>query len=105
MRVCFTMTRLLFLSLCALVAGSVQAADGYSFARAPYLQFSTTNSIYVVWRTAGPIKPMVKFGKEIKRLNHELSYVSPDSGTGILARASLGEKKEAVPSKWQQYRT
>jgi hypothetical protein len=76
-----------------------------SFSRTPYLQFSTTNSIYVVWRTAGPIKPVVKFGKAMNRLNSELSYVSDKTTTGIVVRASLGDRKEAMPSKWQQFRT
>jgi len=104
MRVCVKMFRLLLLSCC--VAGlSVRAAEWPAFSRAPYLQFSTTNSIYVVWRTWGPVKPVVKWGRNINRLDKELSYVSPDSGTGIVVRASLGDKKESIPSRWQQYRT
>jgi len=105
MHVCVRMTRFLLFSLCVGVASSAGAAERYAFARAPYLQFSTTNSIYVAWRTEGPIEPVVKFGKNMNRLNNELSYVSPNSGTGILVRTSLGEKKETVPSKWQRLRT
>ncbi len=93
----------------AFATGSVglgaTAEERPSFSRAPYLQFSTTNSIYVVWRTAGPIKPVVKFGKAMNRLNSELSHVSDKTTTGIVVRASLGDKKEAVPSKWQRFRT
>ena len=106
MHVCLRMSRLLLLPLCVLVGWSAHgAAERSPFSRAPYLQFSTTNSIYVVWRTAGPITPVVKWGKSLSNLGNELSYVSPDSGTGIVVRASLGDKKESVPSKWQQYRT
>lgn len=99
------MSRIWLLSICVFVAVSARAAEPFSFARSPYVQFSTTNSIYVVWRTAGPTKPVVKWGKNPNRLNNELSFVSPDSGTGIVVRVSLGEKKESVPSRWQQYRT
>jgi hypothetical protein len=105
MHVSVTMNRLLFLPLCAVLALSGRAADRPAFARAPYLQFSTTNSIYVVWRSEGPIEPVVKFGTSMKRLNHEVSYVSPSTGTGIVVRVALGDKKESVPSKWQRYRT
>lgn len=65
----------------------------------------TTNSMYVVWRTEGPIQPVVKFGRSINRLNRELSYVSAKTGTGIVVRVSLGDKKETMPAKWQKYRT
>jgi hypothetical protein len=103
------MTRLLLVALMASAAGSVglgaAAEESPSFSRAPYLQFSTTNSIYVVWRTEGSIKPVVKFGKTLNRLTSELSYVSEFSGTGIVVRTALGDKKESVPSKWQKFRT
>lgn len=107
MHVCVTMNRLLLCCLCTIAAFSARAAepDRPAFARAPYLQFSTTNSIYVVWRNEGPIKPVVKFGKNIHRLNNEVSYVSPDTGTGIVVRVALGDKKESIPSRWQRYRT
>src|SRR5687767_10002106 len=109
MHVCSRITRWLLFALMAFATGSVgvcaSADERPSFSRAPYLQFSTTNSIYVVWRTAGPIKPVVKFGKSMNRLNSELSYVSDKTTTGIVVRAALGDKKEAVPSKWQQFRT
>jgi acid phosphatase type 7 len=106
MRVCVRMIRLfLFASAIAPAFLFAAAEQRPAFARAPYLQFSTTNSIYVCWRSEGPIKPVVKWGKTMNRLNNELSYVSPDTGTGIFVRVSLGEKKESVPSRWQQYRT
>lgn len=81
------------------------AQDRPAFARAPYLQFSTTNSIYVVWRTEGPIEPVVKFGKALNRLNSELSYVSDRTTTGIVVRASLGTNTQSIPSRWQRFRT
>ena len=60
------------------------AADGSPFARAPYLQLATRDSIYVVWRTPAAIAPVVRFG------------VSPDALTqtvpvaDIIARVSAG---------------
>ena len=99
------MTRFLFMLLCAAIAFSAGAADRPAFARAPYLQFSTTNSIYVVWRNEGPITPVVKFGTSMNRLNQEVSYVSSQTGTGIVVRVALGDKKESIPSRWQRYRT
>ena len=53
-----------------------------AFLRAPYLQFSTTNSIYVCWRNEGTITPVVKFGKSMTKLTGELSTLSDKSGTG-----------------------
>lgn len=103
------MTRfILSLLLVGATAQAVRGAEASSpaaFARAPYLQFSTTNSIYVVWRTMGPIKPVVRFGKSLNALNRELSYVSEASGTGIVIRTSLGTNTQSIPSKWQRFRT
>ena len=76
-----------------------------AFARAPYLQFSTTNSIYVVWRSEGPVTPVVKWGTRLDQLTSELSDVSDTSGTGILVRTSLGTNTQSIPEKWQRYRT
>src|SRR5437588_10900711 len=75
------------------------------FARAPYIQFSTTNSIYVVWRTEGPITPVVRFGTGLDRLESEVSYVSETSGTGIVVRVALGADNRSIPEKWKKYRT
>jgi hypothetical protein len=109
MHVCSPMNRLLALAVATLLALTIglraAEAERPAFLRAPYLQFSTTNSIYVVWRTAGTIKPVVKYGKSLNRLNSELSTLSDKSGTGILVRAQLGDKTNALPSRFQQYRT
>lgn len=109
MHVCFGMIRflssLLVLGLALPSSRGADSATPPGFARAPYLQFSTTNSIYVVWRTEGPIKPVVRFGKSLNALNRELSYVSETSGTGIVIRTSLGTNTQSIPSKWQRFRT
>jgi hypothetical protein len=99
------MIRFLLVLVWTAAASPGRAAERPAFARAPYLQFSTTNSIYVVWRNEGPIKPAVRFGTNMKRLDQEVSYISASTGTGIVVRTALGDKKEAVPSKWQRYRT
>lgn len=109
MHVCLPMTRCIALATAfwALAAAGLSAAETAQpvFARAPYLQFSTTNSIYVVWRTAGPITPVVRYGTSLNRLTEEMSYVSDKTTTGIVVRVSLGDKKDKVPSRFQQYRT
>jgi len=109
MHVCSRMTRFILSWLVAAAAvpsgWSADTSAPPAFVRAPYLQFSSTNSIYVVWRWAGPMTPVVRFGKSMSALNHELSYVSADSGTGIVIRTSLGTNTQSLPSKWQRFRT
>ena len=107
MHVCSPMNRLLLLAVAGALALGARAADEErpAFLREPYLQFSTTNSIYVVWRTAGPMTPVVKFGRALNKLTGELSTLSEKSGAGILVRAQLGDKKDALPSPLQQFRT
>ena len=109
MHVCFPMRYFHVLTAAATLAlaSSLTAADTAkpAFLRAPYLQFSTTNSIYVVWRTQIPIQPVVKFGRSPGRLNNELTYVSDRTTTGIVVRARLGEKNDTVPERFQKFRT
>ena len=109
MHVCFPMRYFHVLTAAATLAlaSSLTAADTAkpAFLRAPYLQFSTTNSIYVVWRTQIPIQPVVKFGRSPGRLNNELTYVSDRTTTGIAVRARLGEKNDTVPERFQKFRT
>ena len=42
------------------------------FARAPYLQLATPNSMVVVWRTTGEVTPVVRYGKSPDRLDQEV---------------------------------
>lgn len=105
MRVCSSLLRF-FLLGCVLGHGSMaQAEERPIFARAPYLQFSTTNSIYVAWRMEGPITPLVKFDTSMDNLGNEVSDVSDTTGTGIVVRVALGTNSQSIPSKWQEYRT
>ena len=66
-------------------------------ARGPYLQFATTNSIHVVWRTEGPTLPVVRFGKQLNALNQRSAEV--------VTRASLGAEGSQIPAKWALLRT
>jgi hypothetical protein len=102
------MTRLLFVALlaCSTVLSSLGSDDGRSrFARAPYLQFATTNSIYVVWRTEGSITPVVRFGRKIDQLTSEVAVANDLAGSDIVVRASLGTNGQASSAKWERLRT
>ena len=69
------------------------------FARAPYLQCATPESIFVVWRTEGPVVPMVRFGENLNSLSSQIS-----SGD-VVIRASLGDTNREIPAKWLALRT
>ncbi|HEX7861571.1 MAG TPA: metallophosphoesterase family protein [Verrucomicrobiae bacterium] len=73
------------------------AASQSSLTRGPYLQFSTTNSMHIVWRTEGPTLPVVRFGKRLDALTQRSSEV--------VTRASLGVDGQHIPSKWVALRT
>jgi hypothetical protein len=65
--------------------------------RGPYLQFATTNSIHIVWRTEGPTLPVVRFGKQLNALNQR--------STEVITRTSLGAEGSTIPAKWAPLRT
>ena len=69
------------------------------FARAPYLQFASPTLMHVVWRTEGPVDPVVRYGKELGNLDKEVR------GGAIVARASLGAKGQTIAPKWEALRT
>lgn len=64
------------------------------FTRSPYLQFGGPNLMHVVWRTAGPIRPGVRFGKDLKQLSHQAS------ASDIVVRAALGTNDQVLPARW-----
>ena len=68
------------------------------FSRSPYLQFASPTLMHVVWRTTGPMEPVVRFGKEIGNLDREVR-------TGITVRTALGGKTQPVAPKWEALRT
>lgn len=57
------------------------------FARAPYLQLATPGSIVVVWRTVGAIRPVVRYGSDVNRLEQQV----PE--TLVVTRVSLTTNK------------
>lgn len=69
------------------------------FARAPYLQFGSPNQMHVVWRTVGPIRPVVRYGLEPGRLDRMAR------AGDIVTRASLGTNDATVPARWVPLRT
>ena len=75
------------------------AHDGQTnhFARAPYLQLATPNSIVVVWRTDGEVTPVVRYGKSPDRLDQEVpahSVVTRVAFTTNKAELKLLEEKK-----------
>ena len=68
----FPLAGVLALYLGLVPGGGLSGADGSSsavskgeFARSPYLQFASPNLMHVLWRTWGPITPVVRFGTEL----------------------------------------
>ena len=39
--------------------------------RAPYVQLTTSESIFIIWRTSEKIDPVVKFGSDVNALGHD----------------------------------
>jgi hypothetical protein len=69
------------------------------FSRAPYLQFGGPTLMHVVWRTEGPIEPVLRYGSDVKNLDKETH------GGGIVARASLGARGQQISPRWESLRT
>src|SRR4030095_176364 len=60
------------------------------FARAPYVQLATHQSIVVVWRTDGPIQPGVRFGTSVTALDMETTP------SGIVTRVAFSHHNAQV---------
>ena len=91
---------------CLLYAGAMgrAAEPAFSsltegFARSPYVQFATPTMTHVVWRTAGSITPVVRFGTNLNTLT---GLVSAES---VVSRASLGTTSQVLPARWAALRT
>lgn len=69
------------------------------FSRSPYLQFASPTMVHVVWRTEGPVDPVVRYGKDPKNLEKEIR------GAGIISRISFGPKGRDLPARWEPLRT
>jgi hypothetical protein len=48
------------------------ARDRPPLARGPYLQLATPDSVTVVWRTDGAIKPVVRYGVTVEHLDRQV---------------------------------
>jgi len=93
------LTTLVALIVCLGAARAPAVNPRAPFARMPYLQFATPNAIHVVWRTEGPIQPVVRWGLSAEALD------SSSSAAGIVTRASLGAEDQAGKSAWASLRT
>ncbi len=69
------------------------------FSRAPYLQFASPSLMHVVWRTEGPVDPVVRYGKDIANLDREAR------GAAVVARAALGAAGQRIRPEWEALRT
>ena len=65
--------------------------------RSPYLQSASPSTMNIVWRTEGPIDPVVRYGKELANLDKEVR--------GGVVRNSLGVKGKPVLPKWDALKT
>jgi hypothetical protein len=57
------------------------------FARAPYLQLATPQSMVIVWRTEGEMDPMVRYGRSVDRLDQQVEAAA------IVTRVALTTNK------------
>ncbi len=55
--------------------------------------------MHVVWRTVGPIEPVVRYGKELGNLDQEVRVASID------VRFSPGAKDQKIAPRWEALRT
>ena len=63
---------------------------GEPFAREPYVQLATPTSMVIVWRTEGPITPVVRFGLKVNNLDRALG------ATSMVVRLALTTNKVAL---------
>jgi hypothetical protein len=87
-----TWSFLLSLIICV---GGHAANPPKPFSRAPYLQFASPTMMHVVWRTEGPIAPVVKYGRDVRNLEKEVR------SSAIVTRTSLGAKGQQIPPRWE----
>jgi hypothetical protein len=70
--------------------GHLNSRHTNHFARAPYVQLATHQSIVLVWRTDGPITPSVRYGRAPDALD---MVVDP---SGLVTRVALSTNKNEV---------
>src|SRR5215204_6794504 len=79
------------LAMCAAVASEPAHHAASVFSRAPYVQLSTHESIFVVWRTEARIEPMVRYGLSPDQLDREVN------GPAIITRIATTNKEVKLP--------
>jgi acid phosphatase type 7 len=85
--------------LFALALAGLAANPEPPFSRSPYVQSASPTRMHVVWRTDGPVEPVVRFGTDPSNLDGEVS------ASDITVRASLGTDKQEIPERWKPLRT
>lgn len=89
-----------FLGLLLVSAVSSRAVNPTPpFSRMPYLQSGGPNSIEVVWRTEGPVEPVVRFGTDASQLDRR------SQRSDLVVRVSLGPTNQSVAERWMALRT
>ena len=68
-------------------------------ARSPYVQGASPTQMHVLWRTEGPIQPVVRWGLRPDQLDHTVP------AEALVTRASLGTNGQSMLARWQALRT
>ncbi len=90
--------------LLALCTGTLGTGRGFAanppapFARAPYVQGASPTLMHVVWRTEGPITPVVRFATDPGNLAERTRP------RDIVVRAALGTNGQVLPPRWAHLR-
>ena len=66
--------------------------------RSPYIQAASPTQIHVLWRTEGPIQPVVRWGSRPDQLDRTVPLEL------IVTRASLGTNGQTLLPRWQALR-
>ena len=67
--------------------------------RSPYIQAASPTQIHVLWRTEGPIQPVVRWGSRPDQLDRTVPLES------IVTRANFGTNGQTLLPRWQALRT
>jgi acid phosphatase type 7 len=81
------------LAIYATVASEPTHHGAGVFSRSPYVQLSTHESIFVVWRTEGKIQPIVRYGLSSEKLDQEVN------GKAIITRFATTNKETKLPKE------
>ena len=87
----------------SLLAGASRGADdgiedALGFSRAPYLQLATPSGMHIVWRTVGPMAPVVRLGEKIDDLSVQVSADQISVRTVAASEAALKDSPQLLHS-------